>query len=384
MNSRERLVAALSHQEPDRVPIDLGGTDVSSICLGAYVALLDHLNWPTDDIAIVNIVEQLPSLDDALLDTVFQADTRQVREGGPSDWQLDLREEGDYLAFTNEWGIKFHMPKQGGHYFDLVDHPLKTPSLEALDRFPWPNPTDPARWEGLRQRVRDLYENTTYALVVGCIFGGGVFEFPQYLRGMEAFFSDLLVSPRFAEALVEKVTEILIAAYEAMLDQVGPYVQVVTLCDDLSTQRGPFLSPALYRRFFKDRQRQLIEAIKRKTDAKIMMHICGAARPFIPDLIEIGVDILNPVQTSAVGMEAAALKRDFGKALAFWGGVCDPQHTLPFGSPEDVRTEVRRHIDVLAPGGGFVFAPVHNIQNGVPPANILALFETAHRYGARA
>jgi uroporphyrinogen decarboxylase len=326
-------------------------------------------------------VEQLPALDDAFLDTVVHADTRQIREGGSSRWQLELFDDGDYVAFVNEWGIKFHMPKQDGHYFDLVDYPLKDPSLDAIAEFPWPDPNDPARWEGLREHARDLYENTDYALVVGCIFGGGTFEFPQYLRGMEAFLSDLLLAPRFAEALTERITQMLIAAYEAMLDQVGPYVQVVTLCDDLSTQRGPFISPDLYRRFFKERQRRLIEAIKRKTDAKIMMHICGAARRFIPDLIEIGVDILNPVQVSAAGMDVQALKRDFGADLSFWGGVCNPQHTLPFGSADDVRQEVRRYIDVLAPGGGFVFAPVHNIQDGVPPANVLALFETAHQVG---
>jgi uroporphyrinogen decarboxylase len=381
MNSRERLMMALNHQEPDRVPIDLGGTDVSSICRGAYEAVLNHLGWAADNLTLVNVVEQLPALDDAFLDTVVHADTRQIREGGSSRWQLELFDDGDYVAFVNEWGIKFHMPKQDGHYFDLVDYPLKDPSPDALAEFPWPDPNDPARWEGLREHARDLYENTDYALVVGCIFGGGTFEFPQYLRGMEAFLSDLLLAPRFAEALTERITQMLIAAYEAMLDQVGPYVQVVTLCDDLSTQRGPFISPDLYRRFFKERQRRLIEAIKRKTDAKIMMHICGAARCFIPDLIEIGVDILNPVQVSAAGMDAQALKRDFGADLSFWGGVCNPQHTLPFGSAEDVRLEVRRHIDVLAPGGGFVFAPVHNIQDGVPPANVLALFETAHQVG---
>jgi uroporphyrinogen decarboxylase len=381
MNSRERLKRALNHQEPDRIPIDLGGTDVSSICRGAYEAVLDHLGWPAKNITLVNVVEQLPALDEAFLDTVVRADTRQIREGGPARWQLELFDDGDYVAFINEWGITFHMPKENGHYFDLVDYPLKSPSLEALAEFPWPDPKDPARWQGLREHARDLYENTDYALVVGCIFGGGIFEFPQYLRGMEAFLSDLLLAPRFADALTERITQVLIAAYEAMLDQVGPYVQVVTLCDDLSTQRGPFISPDLYRRFFKERQRQLIEAIRRKTDAKIMMHICGAARCFIPDLIEIGVDILNPVQVSAAGMDAQALKRDFGTDLSFWGGVCNPQHTLPFGSAEDVRGEARRSIDVLAPGGGFVFAPVHNIQDGVPPANVLALFETAYQYG---
>ena len=381
MNRRERLVTALEHKEPDRVPIDLGGTDVSSICCGAYRDLLNWLGWESQPIEIVNLVEQLPALDDAFLDQVIQADTRQVRERGPSGWSLEIRDEGRYWSFTNEWGIILKKPKEGGHYFDLVGHPIKEPSLEALRSFPWPDPTDPARWHGLREEARRLYEQTDYALIVGCIFGGGVFEYPQYLRGMEEFFVDLIAHPVFAEALLERITEILIAAYECMLDQVGPYVQVVSVCDDLATQEGPFLSLDLYRRLVKPREARLIQAIKAKTNAKVLFHICGAARAFIPDLIEIGVDILNPVQVSAAGMDTRALKSEFGKDLVFWGGTCDTQWTLPFGSPEEVREETKRRIADLAPGGGFVFSPIHNIQDGVPPENIMALFETVHSFG---
>ncbi len=382
MNSRERLVKALNHEEPDRIPIDLGGTDVTSICKGAYRDLMAYLGRNVaEPIRLVNVVEQLPELDDAFLDGFVRCDTRQIRENGPSNWQLEIVDDGDYWAFWNEWGIKLRMPKGHGHYFDIVARPLEEATLESLRHFVWPEATDPARWHGLRERAEHLYTTTEHALVVGCIFGGGVFEFPQYLRGIEGFLGDLAADVRFAEALMDRITDTLIAAYSCMLDQVGPFVQVVSVCDDLASQRGPMISPAMYRRLIKPRQAQLIHEIKRRTSAKVLYHICGAARTFLPDLIEIGVDILNPVQVSAEGMETQALKRDFGHDLVFWGGACDAHHTLPFGTPQEVRDEVKRHLEHLAPGGGFVFAPIHNIQDGVPPENIVAMLDTVHEFG---
>ena len=382
MNSRERLLTALQHREPDRVPIDLGGTDVTSICKGAYIDLMRYLGRDPGEIVLVNIVEQLPALDEAFLDEVIRADTRQVRERGGSRWDLRMEDEGDYWSYVNEWQIRLRMPKKGGHYFDLVEFPIKEPAREALEAFPWPDPSDPARWEGLEEEARRLYETTSYALVVGCVFGGGVFEFPQYLRGMEAFLTDLLAYPEFADELMERITEVLIEAYSRMLEKVGQYVQVVSVCDDLATQLGPMISPELYRKRIKPRQRRLIEAIKARTNAYVLYHGCGATRAFLPDLIEIGVDIFNPVQVSAKGLgDTADLKRTFGRDLTFWGGVCDTQNVLPFGTPEQVREETRRRLDDLMPGGGFVAAPIHNIQDGVPPENIMAMYETIHEYG---
>ncbi len=382
MNSRERLLTALQHREPDRVPIDLGGTDVTSICKGAYIDLMRYLGRDPGEIVLVNIVEQLPALDEAFLDEVIRADTRQVRERGGSRWDLRMEDEGDYWSYVNEWQIRLRMPKKGGHYFDLVEFPIKEPTREALEAFPWPDPSDPARWEGLEEEARRLYETTSYALVVGCVFGGGVFEFPQYLRGMEAFLTDLLAYPEFADELMERITEVLIEAYSRMLEKVGQYVQVVSVCDDLATQLGPMISPELYRKRIKPRQRRLIEAIKARTNAYVLYHGCGATRAFLPDLIEIGVDIFNPVQVSAKGLgDTADLKRTFGRDLTFWGGVCDTQNVLPFGTPEQVREETRRRLDDLMPGGGFVAAPIHNIQDGVPPENIMAMYETIHEYG---
>ncbi len=382
MNSRDRLWTTLDHCEPDRVPIDLGGTDVTSICRGAYEELMRYLGRDPNPITIENLVEQLPALEPGFLDEVIRADTRQIREQGGGGWQLDLKDDGEYLHYVNEWQIGLRKPKAGGHYFDLVEFPLKEPTHAALEAFPWPDPADPARWAGLRDKARLLHESTPYGLVIGCVFGGGIFEFPQYLRGMQAFLLDLVADPEFADELMDRITETLISAYSHMLDQVGPYVQVVSVCDDLATQLGPMISPELYRRRIKPQQKRLVEAIKKRTNAKILYHGCGATRDFLPDLIDIGIDIINPVQVTARGMQdTAELKHTFGKDLSFWGGICDTQYVLPFGTPEQVREETRRRLDDLMPGGGFVAAPIHNIQDGVPPQNVLAMFATIHEYG---
>jgi uroporphyrinogen decarboxylase len=181
---------------------------------------------------------------------------------------------------------------------------------------------------------------------------------------------------------MERITEILIIAYGNILKEIGQYVQVVAIGDDLGTQNGLLISPDIYRKRIKPRQKRLIDSIKSKTDAYIFYHTCGAIREFIPDLIEIGVDALNPIQVSAKGMgDTAELKRMYGKDLTFWGGLCDNQKVLPFGTPKEVREETRRRLEDMMAGGGYVAASIHCIQDEVPPENILAMFETVHEYG---
>jgi len=382
VNARERLLTTLRHQEPDRVPIDLGGTDVSSICTRAYIDLMEWLGRDPEPINSVNLIEQLPALDEAFLKEDIRADVRQIRENPPSNWVLDIQTVGAYYEFENEFGLGLRMPKEGGHYFDLVRHPLQELTHDALRNYRWPDPTDPSRWAGVGQRAKALYENTDYGLVVGAIFGGGPFEFSQYLRGMENFLMDLVLSPLLADALMERITEFLIESFSCMLREVGSYIQVIMICDDIATQHGPMISPELYRSRIKPLQARLIRTIKAQTDAYVMYHGCGATKEFLPDFIEMGVDIFNPVQVGAVGLEdTAALKREFGRELTFWGGACDNQQVLPFGTVAEVRAETKRRIDDLAPGGGYVFCPIHNIQNFVPPENIMAMFEVAHEYG---
>lgn len=379
MNSRERVKLALAHKEPDRVPIDLGATIISSIHKQAYIELKDHLDMEDGDVQMSDHVQQLPYLDEALLER-FGVDFRMVQLPAATASGLQYFEEGDYYAFIDRWGSKLHMPKDGGLYFDWVDFPIKEPAMQALDAYEWPQPDPPELIAKLRGQAKYLYENTDYALVGSAIIGGGIFEQPARTMGLENFLMALVTEPAFADRMMEQITDIYIESCNRYLDQVGEYLQVFTYWDDVNTQSGWVISPDIYRKMIKPKQRRLVEAIKRKTDAKLFFHGCGAVFDLIPDLIEVGFDIINPVQVSARGMDTKRLKDTYGNDIIFWGGV-DTQQIMPFGTPEDVADEVKRRIDDLAPGGGFVFAAVHNIQAQVPPENIVAMFDTALEYG---
>lgn len=380
MKPRERVMLALNHQEADRIPIDLGATIVSSITRSSYIPLKKHLGIPLEEIKMLDYVQQLPYLDDALMDR-FGVDFRMVQLPAATAPDLAIFEEGDYYAFIDRWGSKLHMPKDGGLYFDWVDFPLKETSMEALDQYQWPRP-DPYEYNlRLGKQARDIYANTDFALVGSAVIGGGIFEQPARTMGLENFLMALITEPKFADRLMEQITDIYIESCNNYLDEVGKYIQVFTYWDDVNTQDGWMIHPDIYRKMIKPKERRLLEAIKKKTDAKIFFHGCGATFDLIPDLIELGFDILNPVQVSARGMDPKRLKREYGRDIVFWGGGVDTQHVLPFGKPEEVVDEVKRRIDDLAPGGGFVFAAVHNIQAFIPPENIVAAFDTALEYG---
>jgi uroporphyrinogen decarboxylase len=379
MNPRERVRLALDHKEPDRIPIDLGATIVSSIARPTYVELKQHLDLPVEEIKMLDYVQQLPYVDEALLQR-FGADFRMVQLPAATTAGVNIFTEGDYDAFYDRWGSKLHRPHTGGFYFDWVDFPIKTPSMEALDNYAWPRPDPDEVNAELGAQAKWLYENTDYALSGSAVIGGGIFEQPARIMGMQNFLMALLVEPKFADRLMEQITDIYIESCNRYLDHVGRYIQVFTFWDDVTGQNGWLIKPDLYRQRIKPKQRRLVEAIKKKTDAKLFFHCCGAARGLIPDLIDLGFDILNPVQVSAKGMDTRELKAEFGRDITFWGGV-DTQHVLPFGKPPDVVDEVKRRIDDLAPGGGFVFAAVHNIQALVPPENIVTMFDTALDYG---
>ncbi len=273
------------------------------------------------------------------------------------------------------------MPIEGGLYFDWVDFPIPEPTIEALDSYAWPQPDPPEYNAQLGEQAKYLYENTDYALVGSAVIGGGIFEQPARTMGLEDFLIALVAEPEFADHIVGPTTEIYIESCLSYLEQVGEFLQVFTYWDDVCGQNGWLIAPEIYRKRIKPKQRRLVEAIKSKTDAKIYYHSCGAVFDLIPDLIEVGFDILNPVQVSARGMDSRRLKESYGKDIAFWGGGVDTQYVLPFGTLDEVADEVKRRIDDLAPGGGFVFAAVHNIQAFVPPENIVTAFETALEYG---
>lgn len=380
MTPRERVAAALAHKEPDRIPIDLGGTLVSSITKAAYVPLREHLGLPAEDVIIFEQGQQLPYLSEDLLER-FAVDTRVValpRERAP---RPELVDEGEYWAWTDMWGIKLRMPKEGGLYYDWVKGPLPEVTVEAVDEYRWPEFETAESLAAIRDAAIALRRDTDYALVGTANLGGGIFEQACRMAGMETFMMAMITDRRAAERLLDGITDFYVQVAQRHLGQVGEFLDVYQYGDDLATQETWMISPESYVTLIKPRQRRLFDAIKSKTEAKLFYHGCGAVFDLVPHLIEIGVDILNPVQVSARGMNSKRLKATYGKDIVFWGGGVDTQHVLPFGSPDNVRTEVTRRISDFSPEGGYVFASVHNIQALVPPENIVTAFDTARRYG---
>ncbi len=380
MNSRERITAALSHREADRIPIDLGGTMVTSITMAAYLPLRKHLGMPDEPVAVSDLVQQLPYLGEDLLDRMG-SDVRAVLLPPEMVQPPELIDDGDYWGWVDPWGAKLRMPKRNGLYFDWVGHPLADLTDESLDDYRWPAFESSANLAAMREQALGLHTTTDFALAGTASIGGGIFEQACRLVGTEQFMMAMLTDRAVADRLLEQLTEHYIEAVTRQLDAFGEFLDVVQYGDDLASQQTWLISPDTYVAMIKPRQHRLFEAVRSRTSAKLMFHSCGAVFDVIPHLIDIGVDVVNPVQVSARGMDTARLKSAYGRDIVFWGGGVDTQGVLPFGSEDDVRAEVVRRIEDLAPGGGFVWAPVHNVQAGVPPANIVAAFDTARTYG---
>jgi uroporphyrinogen decarboxylase len=279
-------------------------------------------------------------------------------------------------SFYDEYDILW---KKLAYDYSPAEPPLAGSTVEDLGKATWPDPYDPKRVEGLREGARKLYEETDYAIVAD-IMCRGPFELAVKLRGYEQFLVDLYSDPRFAVALLEKITDTIVALWAVYLDAVGDYVQVVCQGDDVGMQTNLFISPEMYRMFIKPCHRSIYDFIHSKTEAKIFMHSCGSIYDIIPDLIEIGVDVLNPVQYGAAKMDRARLKKEFGKELCFWGGGIDVQQVLPNASLEKIDEEVKRTMEIMSPGGGYVFVPTHNIQSDVTPDRLNRVYESAIKY----
>ena len=375
MTSRERVWAAVNHQEPDRVPLDIGGGNSTTMVVESYERLKQHLGFraPTQE---MSKVFRLARLDEEVMQRLG-SDCRPLLMKGPLYWASPPSPPD---TFVDIWGITWRKVRYGNgcYYWELAGHPLAEADIADLDRHPWPDTDDPGYTYGLADEARDLYENTDYAIMADPIFKS-FWELGYMLRGLELFLVDLVTAPEFVTALLERLLIINARLTARFLDAVGPYIQVFRIADDLATQRGPLMSPHTFRQLLKPFYKRYIELVKSKTPAKIFFHSCGNVTELLDDLIEIGVEIINPVQVSAMG-DTAALKARFGDRLVFWGGI-DTQHVLPHGSPSDVEEEVRRRVRDLAPGGGYVAAAVHNIQPDVPPQNVLAMAEAVHKYG---
>ena len=395
MNSRERVIAALMHEEPDRVPVDLGGMFSTGIMGIAYNKLKAYLGIKSGRTRMYDLGQQLAEPEIEVL-KIIGADVLPVLieypkrwkksvlpDGSPCEVPYDFNPEvlpdGSKVLRDDEGRIISKMPKNG-YYYDSVYHPLENAkTVEDLEEYNFYKPIDEETIRNLNERAKNLYENTDYALMLNG--AGNIYETAQGLLGWQNFMVKLIRNPDFIATLLDKIVEANIKRLEKILPAVNGYVQIVQVGDDLGMQNGPQISPRLYRSLIKPRHKKLYQYIKTHIDAYLFIHTCGSVYDFIPDLIETGIDILNPVQVSAKNMDTSKLKEEFGDKITFWGGGCDTQRVLPFGTPRDVEKEVKRRIEDLAPGGGFVFTQVHNIQAGVPPENIMAMYNAVKKYG---
>lgn len=397
MTSRERILAALRHQEPDRLPIDLGGTESSGIHGIAYNRLKKFLGLANGRAQIFDLSQMIVKVESAVLDAVGADAVPLLRE--PKQWKrwqlmdgspCEIPQRADVrIADSGEWqlwdaDICVARCPVGSYYLDTCYHPLAKASsptdieagLAHLRRFDWPSYCDES-FADMRRKAQALRAGSQRA-IVGNLWVH-VFAAGQILRGFENFMSDLLWNKKLVHALLGRLVDCYEERVREYVAAVGEYCDLILVNDDLGTQQGLQISPQLYREMIKPYHARLWGLIKRLSGKPLLLHSCGSIYELIPDLIELGVDALNPVQVSAAQMDTARLKKEFGRELTFWGGGCDTQRILPFGTPADVAQEVRRRCADLAAGGGFIFCQVHNIQPTVPPENIMAMYETVHQ-----
>ena len=381
MTSRERVLSALNHSEPDRVPFDLGSTQVSGIHRVAYQRVRELAGLPPIEPGICDHIQGLALPDQDFMER-FRVDTRGIFVLNSHNHNVVQEDEGGHYTYHDEWGITHHRPKPDGLYFSVMQSPLPQRGLTPADmeNHSWPRVGDPMRVAGLRALAQS-YREAGYAVVVKDGFAG-IFEFAQRIVGMENLLMMMAMRDPAADALFEKLLELKLAYWQTVLEELGDLVDVVTYADDYGTQTSQLISPDMFRKQLKPKLAVLFEALKRQApQAKRFMHSCGNVLPLLPDFIELGVDILNPVQFTAKGMDLAGLKKDWGRDLCFWGGAVDTQGLLPSGTPDQVRDQVRRNLEILAPGGGYVFNTIHNVQADVPPQNFMAMWETLQEYG---
>ena len=376
--NRERVLKALNNEETDRVPIDVGGGPATRIHRTAYDRLLKHLGFEPEG----------PERTAGAHPTLAGQNTICPSEKVLRHFDIDVR--GFYLGasdsrpikhldndtYVDDWGATWRRSGPTAPHMNVngpLEH-LDDPRPADIDTIPWPVPDDPGLVRGLREDVERARAESGCALCLN--LPNATFATSQRVRGFVHLLEDLLVDPAFATAVMDRVTDALCGFATAALREVGDLVDTVSISDDMGIQTQAFMSPDLYRKMVKPHHRREIDTIRQHTDARVILHSDGAIFDLIPDLIDAGVQILNPVQTNAVGMDPERLKSEFGRDLRFWGGI-DTQRVLPRGTPDEVAAEVRNRVADLGRGGGYVLASVHNIQAEVPPENIVAMFETA-------
>jgi len=410
MTRRERVITALKHKAPDKIPIDCGGMRSTGLMGMTYNALKKFLGIREGETKIYDMIQQLAIPEDWYLER-FQIDCVDLARAfsdNPEDWNdwtlpdgtaakipawLKIKKKNEsWVCIDDDGDILAEMPR-GSYFFDQKLWPLYGIHKENFDDLGsyinkvmwssmtdplWKNAEDPDFYSILRQKAKKLYEETDYFIMIG--FGGQFFELGQYLYRNDEFMMNLILHRQEMEKVLDKLLQIHVANLKPLLEVISPYVQLIVMGDDLGTQSAPMLSPAMYREIILPRVKELYKLVKDESDLFIFLHTCGAVAEFIPSFIEAGVDVINPVQLSAAGMEAEKLKREFGKDIAFWGGGADTQHTLLKGSEKDVREEVRKNCEIFMRDGGFVFNQVHNMLYGIPPQNIVAMYEEVNKF----
>jgi uroporphyrinogen decarboxylase len=416
MTSRERVLQAFAHREPDRVPVDFSAHRSSAIAALSYPALRKHLGLPARPVRIYDPIQQLAVLDDDVLER-FGIDTTEMGRGfslTAADWQdwvlpdgtpclmpawVRLQRQSDQWVMKSPSGTIIGRMPDGALYFEQVNYPfMEKEDLPGLSRTfdeclwtssaaaapPGPAGAGPEGATRLREGAARLRKGTDRAIVG--LFGGNLLELGQFMYRNDNFFMMMAAEPARTEAFLDRAVEVHLENLKRFLANVGDSIDVIAFGDDLGMQTGPQMSPEMYRALFKPRHRFMWNEAKKLAPAgrggdpsrpavRVMLHACGSVRALLPDLIDAGLDAMNPVQISTSGMEAEGLKRDFGNDILFWGGGCDTQTVLRSGTPAEVATHVKKQVHALAPGGGFVFQQVHNILAGIPPENIVAMFD---------
>lgn len=415
MNSRERVLAAIAHKQPDQVPVDLGSTPSSGISAIAYSNLLKAIGRTDLPVQIYDVVQQLAQPDMSIIDRfgVDVLDIGRAFNTEEKDWHETILANGDkafypihfnpvkqadgsYHCYDEDGKLLLALMPQGATFFDQSYFPYINGFPENYDTLdeemgrvlwsryvhsPWDHTQDPDFWKTLREKTLQLRASTDKALMIVC--GCNLFEWGTFLRRMDNFLMDLLCEPDQVARMLDQLLERHLATLAKVCDSVGDIVDIIRFGDDLGMTSGPFMDVDTYRSLFKPRHKQLCDYVKTHSQMHTFIHSCGSISSLMPDLIEAGIEIFNPVQTNARQMEPEFLKKEFGQDCTFWGGGVETVGTLNNGTPEQVREQVLERLEIMSAGGGFVFNTVHNILPDVPPQNILAMFDAVKEFNGR-
>ena len=413
MTSRKRVLTAINHKEPDRVPIDFGAMRSTGIATIAYNNLVEELGVDEGPARMYDFQQQLAYPSSEVREKLH-VDAIDVGQGflkDESDWKpykltdgseclipgylnVEVDENGETILKNHE-GIEVGTkPKTSlytdQNYWPYGEEPKIPESLDdkVMSRNMWSVPAPPFHLDitdskedftRFKNTVKRFYEETDLAVMLS--IGHSFLEFGQFIRRIDNFLCDIYVDPEGVNRLLNKLLDGYMAKLEVILNEVKDYIDIVQFGDDLGTQTGPWMDPSVIRELFVPRYKVLWEYVHNHSDCKVFMHSCGSIFEIIPDLIDAGLDILNPVQTTADNMDPVDLKREFGRDITFWGGGCDTQGILSTGTPEEVKEDVKWRMEIFSKDGGFVFNQIHNVLANVPPENVIAMFDAAYEYG---